>query len=36
MQKNSKFSHLYANPDMLVSTFQRMDLPLVEEISQWV
>ncbi|KAF5827655.1 hypothetical protein DUNSADRAFT_311 [Dunaliella salina] len=35
LQKNSMFSHLYANPDMLVSTFQRMDLPLVEEISQY-
>jgi len=35
LSRNLGYSHLYANPDMLVSTFQRMDLPLVEEISQY-
>jgi len=35
LAKNLGYSHLYANPDMLVSTFQRIDLPLVEEITQY-
>ena len=30
-----KYSHLYASPDTIVSTFQRVDLPLVQVLDQY-
>ncbi|KAG2452983.1 hypothetical protein HYH02_002320 [Chlamydomonas schloesseri] len=35
MKDNLQHSHLYKNPDMLVSTFQRVDLPVVPILDQY-
>ncbi|KAG2482987.1 hypothetical protein HYH03_018113 [Edaphochlamys debaryana] len=35
MKENVQHSHLYKNPDMLVSTFQRVDLPVVPILDQY-
>ncbi|EFJ43295.1 hypothetical protein VOLCADRAFT_106875 [Volvox carteri f. nagariensis] len=35
MKDNVQHSHLYKNPDMLVSTFQRVDLPVVPILDQY-
>ncbi|KXZ50966.1 hypothetical protein GPECTOR_14g21 [Gonium pectorale] len=34
-KENVAHSHLYKTPDMLVSTFQRVDLPVVHELEQY-
>ncbi len=34
-QDNVQHSHLFKNPDMLVSTFQRVDLPVVPILDQY-
>ncbi|GFR46701.1 hypothetical protein Agub_g8320 [Astrephomene gubernaculifera] len=35
MKENLQHSHLYKNPDALVSTFQRVDLPVVPILDQY-
>ncbi|KAG2487834.1 hypothetical protein HYH03_013551 [Edaphochlamys debaryana] len=35
MKDNVQHSHLFKNPDMLVSTFQRVDLPVVPILDQY-
>lgn len=36
LQKNEYYSPLYHSPDMLVSTFLRIDLALLPVLQQWV
>eukprot|EP01023_Acetabularia_acetabulum_P062918 TRINITY_DN7827_c0_g1_i4.p1 TRINITY_DN7827_c0_g1~~TRINITY_DN7827_c0_g1_i4.p1 ORF type:complete len:425 (+),score=60.26 TRINITY_DN7827_c0_g1_i4:236-1510(+) len=33
--KNLKHSHLYADPEGLIGTFQRIDIPILEELKQY-